>query len=214
MSPRIDLTWPTVPDDDLLEQTHRVIHAVVAAGGAVGYVTPPGRADTDPFVREILADAAHGRAALALARVDGVVQAMGLWKRASAQVFAHSGEIGKVMAHPAARGLGLGRLVLAGLVDSARAAGLETLTLGARGNNHGAIELYEEMGFREWGRLPNVIEVGMERFDEVRMYLDLGTRDPRVVLRGSPPGGAGSSPRRRLRAGGRGEGHRNGHISQ
>jgi ribosomal protein S18 acetylase RimI-like enzyme len=27
----------------------------------------------------------------------------------------------------------------------------------SRGNNHGAIELYEQLGFREWGRQPNVI---------------------------------------------------------
>ncbi|MFC4534670.1 GNAT family N-acetyltransferase [Sphaerisporangium dianthi] len=214
MSPRIDLTWPAFADDALREEVHRVIHAVVAEGGAVGYVTPPGRQETDPFLDDVLAAARHGRAALAVARVDGVAQAMGLWRRASAQVFAHSAEVGKVMAHPSARGLGLGRLVVAGLIGSARAAGIETLTLGARGNNHGAIELYEGFGFREWGRLPNVIEVGLERFDEVRMYLDLGTRDPRVVLRGSAPGGAGSSPRRRLRAGGQGGVRRNGHISQ
>ena len=43
--------------------------------------------------------------------------------------------------------------------------------------------------------LPNVIEVGDERYDDVRMCLDLG-RDPYVVLRGSGPGGPGSSPRR------------------
>ncbi len=193
-------------DDVLREEVHRVVHAVVELGGAVGFLRPPGRDETDPFLDGVLADVRHGRAALVVARVDGVAQAMGLWKRASAQVFAHSAEIGKVMAHPSARGLGLGRRVVEALIAGARAAGMETLTLSARGNNHGAIELYEELGFRVWGRLPNVVEVGLERFDQVRMYLDLGTRDPRVVLRGSAPGGAGSSPRRRLRAGSQGEG--------
>ena len=84
------------------------------------------------------------------------------------------------------------------LIDSARDHGIETLVLGVRGNNHGAIELYEQHGFREWGRLPDVIEVGNERYDDVRMYLCLG-HGPDVVLRGASPDGPGSSPRRRQR---------------
>jgi hypothetical protein len=65
-----------------------------------------------------------------------------------------------------------------------------------RGNNHLAIQLYEELGFVEWGRLPDVIEVGDERFDDVRMYLRL-SRPTHVILRGSDPSGPGSSPRKR-----------------
>ncbi|MFC4586039.1 GNAT family N-acetyltransferase [Sphaerisporangium corydalis] len=195
MSSRIDLVWPSEADDVLRDQVHQVLHAVVAAGGAVGYLRPPGGPETDKFLDGVLTAVRHGHAALALARVDGVVRAMGLWKREPEPIFQHSARVGKIMAHPSARGLGLGRLVVGALVENARAAGIETLTLGVRGNNHGAIELYEELGFREWGRLPNVIEVGDERFDDVRMLLTLG-RAPTVVLRGSQTGGAGSSPRR------------------
>ena len=111
-------------------------------------------------------------------------------------VFAHSADIQKVMAHPDARGLGLGRLIVTALIDSASDADIETLALGVRGNNHGALELYEQLGFRVWGRQKNVIEVGNERFDDVRMFLDLG-RSQNVILRGSESGGPGSSPRRR-----------------
>jgi len=100
-----------------------------------------------------------------------------------------------MMAHPSARGLGLGGLIMNALIGSAHDKGIETLTLGVRGNNHGAIELYEQHGFQEWGRLPNVIAVGNERYDDVHMYLDL-SRGPDVVLRGSSQGGPGSSPRR------------------
>ncbi|WP_214412293.1 GNAT family N-acetyltransferase [Sphaerisporangium fuscum] len=195
MSHLIDLVWPDEADDVLRDQVHRLVHDVVEAGGAVGYLEPPGRGETDALLDGVLAGVHRGEAALALARVDGTVQAMALWRRMPGHVFRRAAEVGKVMAHPSARGLGLGRLVVAAVVDSARAAGVETLTLGVRGNNYGAIELYEELGFREWGRLPNVIEVGHERFDQVRMYVDLG-RAPGVVLRGSAPGGPGSSPSR------------------
>ena len=82
------------------------------------------------------------------------------------------------------------------LIDSARTAGIETLVLGVRGNNHPAIELHESLGFRVRGRLPSVIEVGDQHFDGVRMFLDLG-RAANVVLAGSSASGPGSSPSRR-----------------
>jgi len=99
------------------------------------------------------------------------------------------------MAHPQARGRGLGAVVTSALIDSCAAAGIETVQLGVRGNNHLAIELYEDLGFRVWGRLPNVIEVGDDRFDDVRMSLELG-RPAHVVMHGSVASGPGSSPGR------------------
>jgi ribosomal protein S18 acetylase RimI-like enzyme len=194
-----DLHWPTEADDDLRKAVHRVLHDVVADGGAVGYLDPPSRAQVDDWLDDVLADVRAGDGALVLVRVDGVVEAMGTWRRERPLVFRHSAVIGKVMAHPAARGLGLGRRVMSALIDNAKQAGIELLTLGVRGNNHGTIQLYEELGFREWGRLPNRIEVGDDRFDDVYMMLRLGF-PPNVRLRGSAPGGPGSTPPRRRTA--------------
>jgi ribosomal protein S18 acetylase RimI-like enzyme len=196
VNPRIEFHWPTAADERLRAGVHRLIRAVVELGGAVGWLTPPGRAETDRWLNEVLDRTRAGDAALALALLDGEVAAGGLWRRGTTDVFRHRAELQKVMAHPKARGLGLGRRLLEALIDHARGNGIETLTLGVRGNNHGAIELYERLGFREWGRLPNSIEVGDERYDDVKMFLDLG-RPPHVILRGSPPDGPGSSPRRR-----------------
>lgn len=194
MPPRIELIWPSTVDERLLEEIHRVLYAVTELGGAVGYPTPPTRAQTGRWIDDVTAAVRSGDGALALALVDGRVEATGLWRR-RAGVFARAADVEKVMAHPDARGLGLGRAVVSALIESARTAGIETLGLGVRGNNHGAIELYEQLGFRVWGRMPNVIAVGAERYDDVRMYLTLG-HGPDVVLRGSDPGGPGSSPRR------------------
>ena len=195
MTPSIELLWPTSADERLRAGVHRVIHAVVELGGAVGWLAPPGRTETDAWLDQILDAVNSGEASLALAVVDGEVAATGLWRRGASTIFRHSAELQKVMAHPAARGLGLGRLLVSALISDARTTGIEVLTLGVRGNNHGAIELYERLGFREWGRLPNVIEVGDYRFDDVKMFVDLG-RPPHVTLRGSLPGGSGSSGRR------------------
>ncbi|WP_424637528.1 N-acetyltransferase family protein [Embleya sp. AB8] len=195
MQPKIELLWPTTADPHLRAGVHRVLHDVAALGGAIGYLTPPTEAQTDVWLDEVLDGVRAGHMALVVALVDGDVRATALWRRNLHPVFAHSADVEKVMAHPTTRGLGLGRLVTAALIDSARAHGIETLSLGVRGNNHGAIELYERLGFVEWGRRRNAIEVGHERYDDVRMTLELD-RAPEVVLRGSAPDGPGSSPRR------------------
>ncbi|SCL51611.1 L-amino acid N-acyltransferase YncA [Micromonospora citrea] len=195
MDAPVGLRWPTVADRQLRADVHRVLHAVAERGGAIGYAVPPGRAETDAWLDSVLSLVRAGDAALALAVLDSRVVGTGLWRRGPKPIFAHYADLEKITAHPAARGRGIGRLVTGALVDDARRAGIETLALGVRGNNHGAIALYERLGFREWGRLPNVIEVGDERYDDVRMCLDLG-RPPHVVLRGSAPDGPGSSPRR------------------
>jgi ribosomal protein S18 acetylase RimI-like enzyme len=193
-----DLLWPTEAPYDLRKSIHRVLRDVVADGGAVGYLAPPSQEQVDAWLDAVLADVRAGDGALVLASVDGVVAAMGTWLRDKPAVFRHTGVIGKVMAHPSARGQGLGRTVVSALIEHARGTDLELLVLGVRGNNHGTIQLYEELGFRESGRLPNRIVVGDDRFDDVQMMLPLGYA-PGVRLRGAEPGGPGSTPPRRYR---------------
>ncbi|MCX2949525.1 GNAT family N-acetyltransferase [Lentzea sp. NEAU-D7] len=190
-----ELHWLSEADDTLRAEIHAVVHDVVAAGGAVGYHEPPTYDRISSWLDTVLKQVRDGDAAFCTAVVDGVVRAVGLWRRGSTAVFQHRAEVQQIMAHPSARGLGLGKLVVEGLVENARAAGIEIVMLGVRGNNHGAIELYERIGFRECGRMPNAIAVGTERWDDVWMYLPLGYPEG-TTLNGDKPGGLGSSPRR------------------
>lgn len=193
MAARVEVGWPTNWEDELGQQAHVLIHAVSDVGGAIGWMSPPPRAVTDRWLHSVLDAVVAGDAAVCTASLAGELAGMGVWHREEAPYFRHTAWLAKIMAHPRARGLGLGTLVTRTLIDSATAAGIETLQLGVRGNNHLAIELYEHFGFQVWGRLPNVIEVGDERFDDVRMFLDLG-RSAHLVLHGGAPCGAGSSP--------------------
>lgn len=155
----------------------------------------PSREKTDAWLEEVLQLVGTGRGGLAVARVDGRVEAFGVWLAGPPGPVGHVAELTKVMAHPAARGLGLGRRVVSALVDACANAGLEVITLGVRGNNHGAISLYESCGFRTWGVLPNAVAVGDLRFDDVRMFLPLALPDG-VRVHGSAAGGPGGSIRR------------------
>jgi ribosomal protein S18 acetylase RimI-like enzyme len=184
----------------LAAAVHELIGLVVGLGGAVGWWAPPPRAETDDWLAGALAATVSGDGGLCTAWREGALVAMGMWRREEATYLRHSAELVKIMVHPQARGGRLGRLVTQQLVASAAAAGMETLTLGARGNNHLAIQMYAELGFAEWGRLRNVVEVGDDRFDDVRMYLKLPA-PAHLKLRGSAPSGLGYTPAaRRSRA--------------
>lgn len=59
------------------------------------------------------------------------------------------------------------------MIADARAAGIEVLTLDARGDNNAALGLYASLGFTEYGRLPDFVAVGDRRYDKVFCMLDL-----------------------------------------
>lgn len=73
----------------------------------------------------------------------------------------------------AAHGRGVGRALTAALIADAREAGIEVLTLDARGDNTRAPHLYRTPGFTECGRLPDFVAVGEHRYDKVLCVLDL-----------------------------------------
>jgi ribosomal protein S18 acetylase RimI-like enzyme len=188
--PQVD--WPVAADEPLRDEVHRLIAAVVDLGGAVGWLQVPDRSQTDHWLDTRLA-VPHG--GLAVARVAGRVAALGAWAAGSGEAVAHVAQLSKIMVHPAARGQGLGRVITEALLAGCAAAGCELATLGVRGNNHGAIALYESLGFRTWGVLANGVAVGAQRFDDVRMARQL-TLPADAVLHGSAPGGIGGSDRR------------------
>ncbi|MDQ2729011.1 MAG: GNAT family N-acetyltransferase, partial [Actinomycetota bacterium] len=125
----VELVWPTETSPHLAAAVHRIIHAVVALGGAVGWRAPPDREETDRWLMEVTAGVQEGDAALCVATVDSVPQALGAWRRGASPVFANMADIVKIMAHPEARGRSLGRRVTAALIDDARGAAIETLSL-------------------------------------------------------------------------------------
>lgn len=184
--------WLDRVDDQTILEVHRLVSAVVEIGGAVGWLQTPTRAGIGQWLGEWWVAATTGRAGLALCRVSGQIEAVGGWRAEPEGALGHVVELTKIMVHPDARGLGLGRVVVDALIDGADTFGAELLTLGVRGNNHGARALYEACGFETWGVLPNAAAVGDDRFDVVRMCRQLGL-PTNSVIHGSTAGGLGGS---------------------
>jgi ribosomal protein S18 acetylase RimI-like enzyme len=180
---------------------YRLVSGVMAQGGAVGWLGVPTRAECDEWLDGVLASVAAGRTRAAVVLDGGgagPIQAMGRWTRYDKPTVSLNAEILQVMVHPEARGRRLARVLVRALVADARAHRIETLTLDVRGNNHGAMVLYEAEGFEVYGRLPDFVAVGGERWDRVLYRLDLRNSDTPVRRHGSRPVGPGSSTMRAL----------------
>ncbi|MFT3877719.1 MAG: GNAT family N-acetyltransferase [Propioniciclava sp.] len=98
---------------------------------------------------------ASGHAVL-VAEADGRVLGWGSWgpyraKHGYRLTMEHS-----VYVDAAARGRGVGRLLLAGLIDTAREAGVHVLVGAVTDDNEVSFALHEAFGFVEVGRMPQV----------------------------------------------------------
>jgi ribosomal protein S18 acetylase RimI-like enzyme len=76
---------------------------------------------------------------------------------------------------PEARGRGIGRALLTGVIVHARAwPGVEQLQLGVMTENEAARALYRSVGFEVFGLERRSLRVGPRDLDEEHMVLDLG----------------------------------------
>lgn len=86
----------------------------------------------------------------------------------------HVGHIVGMMVMTAEQGQGVGRALLAALIERASAdAELHQLTLSVTASNARAVRLYERAGFTRYGTLPRAIRVAGRFFDKQLMQLNL-----------------------------------------
>lgn len=187
--------WLREATGALRSEVHAVVCDVVAAHGAVGWLHLPDADETGEWLERELAVVREGFAHFALARIDGEPCGLGALSIQRAPVLARNGEVRKLMTRPATRGRGVATAILMALEGRARDLGLENLTLDVRGNNHGAMALYESLGWRRCGVVPDFIAVGDARFDQVN-YVRALHRPAGILLHGQAAEGPGASSRR------------------
>jgi putative acetyltransferase len=100
-----------------------------------------------------------------VARIDGKAVAFG----ALVPQQGGSGEVKRMYVDPAARGRGLGRMILAALEEEARRIGLICLRLETGIKQDAAIALYRSAGFREIGPFAPYVADPLSRFFEKRL---------------------------------------------
>ncbi len=184
--------------DAALNDVAELIAAAVARREAIGLTGPLSAHEYREHLTRLTARSEAGDAGLGIVvdshgRVLGTAQ----WTRSAYPTRRVLGELDRVCVAPQARSLGVGRMLVDLLTADAADHGIEVLGLEVRGNNHGAIALYESCGFRRTGLIPNAVAIDADRHDVVLMHREL-PRPTTVRLRGSHPTGAGSSALRGL----------------
>ena len=149
-----------------------ILAELVSGGAALGWVDPPSKHEIRALLRRVSAAERAGDGALRLAYSGDRLVGLGYWLRYERPTHRPNADLEKLAIAPDAQGMGVGRLLTAALVDGAREAGIEVLTLDARGDNENALHLYRTLGFREYGRLPGFVAVGERRYDKVFYMLD------------------------------------------
>ncbi|MER5202590.1 N-acetyltransferase [Streptomyces sp. NPDC002825] len=159
------------------ESAHRILADLVRGGAALGWVEPPSPDEVAELLDHVFAAVRDGDAALRVACLDRRVVGLGYWLRYARPTHRPHADLEKLAVDSAAQGLGVGRALTAALIADAREAGIEVLTLDARGDNAPALHLYRTLGFTEYGRLPDFVAVGERRYDKVFCMLDLRGQD-------------------------------------
>ncbi|MFH8749715.1 GNAT family N-acetyltransferase [Streptomyces rimosus] len=154
------------------ESAHRILADLVRGGAALGWVEPPSRREVQDLFRDVFRAVQDGDGALRAAYVDRRLVGLGYWLRYARPTHRPHADLEKIAVAASAHGRGVGRALTAALIDDARRAGIEVLTLDARGDNDSALHLYRSLGFTEYGRLPDFVAVGEHRYDKVFCMLD------------------------------------------
>ncbi|MET7418896.1 N-acetyltransferase [Dactylosporangium sp. NPDC005555] len=160
-------------DDRFVAAAHRILADLVAGGAALGWVDPPSLDEVAELLGHVVTAVRQGDGALRAAHVDGQVAGLGYWLRYARPTHRPHADLEKLAVAADAHGQGIGRALTAALIDDARRAGIEVLTLDARGDNSAALRLYRSLGFTDYGRLPDFVAFGARRYDKVLLMLDL-----------------------------------------
>lgn len=134
------------------ESAHRILADLVGGGAPLGWVTPPPRAEVAELLDHVLSGARAGDAALRAAYLDDQLVGLGYWHRYARPTHRPHADLEKIAVDAAAHNRGVGRALAAALIADAREAGIEVLTLDARGDNTPALHLYRSLGFTEYWR--------------------------------------------------------------
>jgi ribosomal protein S18 acetylase RimI-like enzyme len=154
------------------ESAHQILSDLVSAGAALGWVEPPSRDEVAELLGHVMSGVRAGDAALRVAYVGRRLVGLGYWLRYARPTHRPHADLEKIAVDAVAHGLGIGRALTAALITDAREAGIEVLTLDARGDNTRALHLYRSLGFTAYGSLPDFVAVGERRYDKVFYMLD------------------------------------------
>ncbi|MFK3741073.1 GNAT family N-acetyltransferase [Massilia sp. TN1-12] len=131
----------------------RVLVDCVEDGASVSFMLPMAPDKAERFWRGVAAGVARGERTLLVAEVDERIAGTVQLVTDLPENQPHRGEVAKLLVHPSARRLGLGRLLMQAVEDAARSQGRSVLVLDT--SNAAAERLYESLGWQRVGAVPD-----------------------------------------------------------
>jgi ribosomal protein S18 acetylase RimI-like enzyme len=144
----------SIPGSADLDALAGILHASVHSGASVGFILPFTLEDAAAFWRDRVMPAAQSGARLVLlARLDGRLAGTVQLILDTFPNQRHRAEIAKLLVHPDARRLGIGRALMLAAEEIARAERRTLLTLDTRTGDT-AEPLYRSLGYIPAGVIP------------------------------------------------------------
>ena len=168
-----------MPPPDLLIRCARVDDAPVLAAAERAIAATPGLLVSLPaelsderFAQKIAALAVADNGRYLVAETAGALVGHGMLDPLPLAAVRHVVHL-TLAVHPGWQRRGVGKALLAGLIEWARAApAVEKIELNVRSSNTGAQALYRQLGFTEIGRWRRKVKVAPDRYlDDVAMEL-------------------------------------------
>ena len=161
----------TTPDD--LEAMLSYINTLIAEDTFIGlYGEPLPRDEEEKTLKEILEGVGSGDRVFIVVEVNGVYKGNAGVQRDKTRRKKHVGNIGISLAAEF-RNEGIGAQLLATLIEEGKRLGMRLLHLTCLENNDRALHLYEKLGFKRCGYIPNACFWKGGYVGEVTLYLPL-----------------------------------------
>jgi acetyltransferase len=137
-----------------LPELAEMLQACVADGASIGFLPPLAAGDAAAFWQGLRPSLSDGSRRTLVARREGRIVGTGSLVPAGLPNGRHRAEISKLMVHPAARRLGIGRALMQALEAMAARDGRWLLVLDTLSGDAGEA-LYRSLGWQEAGQIPD-----------------------------------------------------------
>ncbi len=159
--------------EDDLDAMLAYANALIAEDTFIGlYGEPLSREEEKKHLDETIEGMKKGDKIVVVAEINGVYAGSGDLRRETIRRKKHGANIG-ISLLKEYREEGIGTLLLKVLIDEARTMGLRLLTLTCFENNDRALHVYEKLGFKQVGLVPEACFYKDKYIGEVVMYLRL-----------------------------------------